>query len=439
MALKFNPFEKDKPAPIPQLKPSYNSFRPFDDPDRPIETGNKLGTNKEQTGNRTGNKQGTNREQTGNKLDGRKTLKKETGNKLGTEPGTNSETNREQTGNKLGTKDGFLALSGLQRETLLFIYFLCRGSGSRETTSIQLNALAKILKTTTGAAKETIKRLVKKSLLERLTFRTGRGGFSNYILPEPVYRQLFELESRNKLGTNREQTGNKPGTEPGTEPGTSSSSSSSSLDLDNFKTTTTSEPQLLKMEAVQLNIEWQSIDYSTLAEIGFTETHLVQVIRQGKLSSVEVQDSIHFFAFDLKRNGKGTAIHGSPLNFFMGILRRGQAYAPPDNFESPEAEARRKYLEGKRSLEAKRLVEEQELQTLEFTQWKRGLSVNDIAVIVPEYAQKRPGPIQDAALLDHFEKAIWPVVKNQVPGLGADYERSTIQAEISRSLEGAAP
>lgn len=117
-------------------------------------------------------------------------------------------------------------------------------------------------------------------------------------------------------------------------------SSSSLIELDQNLKTTTSDPELPIDAKVHLSPEWAVVDTSPLSEIGFTPNHFNQLVKAGKFSADEVQDFIYFFAFDLKSNGKGRKIKGPPVNFFMGILQKGMPYAAPENYESPEAEAR---------------------------------------------------------------------------------------------------
>src|SRR5438309_1730772 len=81
-------------------------------------------------------------------------------------------------------------------------------------------------------------------------------------------------------------------------------------------------------------------------EIRFGRHQVAQIAREGKFSPDELQDSIYAFAFDLSENGKAKTITGVPLNYFMGILRRGP-YAAPSNYESPEVRQKRLYLESK--------------------------------------------------------------------------------------------
>ena len=146
-------------------------------------------------------------------------------------------------------------------------------------------------------------------------------------------------------------------TKPATEPATSLSSSSSNIF--NNKTTT-SETENIDSESLLLS-EWGTINIEPLAEIGFSKHHLIQIARQNKLAPIVVQDSIHAFAFDLKENNKGKSLKTGSLNYFMGILRNGNPYAAPSNYESPESRAMRIYLEKKRELEQKRIILEEEL------------------------------------------------------------------------------
>jgi hypothetical protein len=199
--------------------------------------------------------------------------------------------------------------------------------------------------------------------------------------------------------------------------------------LNNLKTTT-DEVGLFKNDVLDLSPEWQQIDISSLETIGFTQTHLIQIIRQGKLSVGEVQDSINFYAFDLTRNGLKPK---SALNYFMGVVRRGLPYGPPDNYESPADEVRRKTLEFKSRQAATRQAEDQKLMEIEFQEWRRGLTPNDVLAIVPEFA-RRPGQVQESSLLSHFEKQIWPEISAKMKGMTADREQ--IQREIEQSLAG---
>ena len=429
------PFENTQPTAANNSFKRQNKTSTTQEPNTNWQqTDNKSATNRTQTGNKVGTQPATNREQSDNRPILKNTPPLETGNKVGTQPATILATKRQQTENKVTTISPFSSLVGLQRAIMIFLYDSCKTARSRSTDSLTLEHIGSCLKTSPGSVKTTLQRLEEKACVIRIHFKNGRGGWSKYELPEPIFREMLQIETENKLTTKWKQTDNKVGTQPATQPATSSSSSSSFLELENLKTTTTGEPDLFDTE-LRLAPEWQAIDIAPLTEVGFTQTHLIQIIRQGKLTPTEVQDSIHFFSFDLKRNRKGSELNGSPLNFFMGILRKGIPYAPPENFENPADEARRKVREFKERKERERQSEEQKIMELEFSEWRRGLISDEIVSFVPEFARK-PGPLQDSALRTHFEAQIWPNRAQDVLGQ-TKTDGSDIMQQIQISLQEA--
>ncbi len=396
-------------------------------------TGHKSNTNRTQTAHKSDTQPDTNRAQIGHKSNIFSSGQKETGHKSDTQPDTHSDTNRTQTAHKPDTNLRFSSLVGLQREVAIFIYRACQFVRAQVTDPLTLEHISASLKIRIGSAKTTLRRLEEKEILERVEFKAGRGGWSKYRLPESIFREMLQHETGHKLDTNRTQTGHKSDTQPDTQPDTSLSSSSSSIDFENFKTTTTGEPKLFEDGRVQLSPDWSAIDTSPLIEIGFAQTHLIQLAKYSKLSVVEVQDSIYFFAFDLKRNGKGREIKGPPVNFFMGILRKGLPYAAPENYESPEAEARRHYLESKRRIEEQRQAEERELRDLEFAEWRRGVSQEEINVIVPAVVKHVPRAYE-SSLEAHFDQNVWPARRARISRSVED-ERAEIRTAIAHRLE----
>jgi len=269
-----------------------------------------------------------------------------------------------------------------------------------------------------GGVKTALSRLSKTKLIELAEFKCGKvNGFTSYRLTPQARTILASKMAMAGLGFNRLQTVS-----------IGFPSSSSSLDLENLKTTT-SEGELFKNAALNLSPEWQQVDISPLASMGFTQSHLIQIIRQGKLSATETQDSISFFAFDLSRNGLKP---NSPLNFFMGIVRKGIPYAPPENYESPADEARRKTREFKERKVRERQAEEKKIIALAFSEWRRGVPAEELTKFLPEYARK-PGPLQESALESYFEKNVWPVLETNHIGEG-DTEHQQVRAAITESL-----
>src|SRR5690606_18967080 len=112
-------------------------------------------------------------------------------------------------------------------------------------------------------------------------------GWTRYELPDDVYNEILQHETTDKLYANRAQTIDKLEAKPITQPNTTPLSSSSF-----YKDTTTSE--LLEV-GYEFNI-------TSLQNIGFTETHLKQLVSRSGLSAQVIQDSIDSFAYDLRKN-----------------------------------------------------------------------------------------------------------------------------------------
>ena len=204
---------------------------------------------------------------------------------------------------------------------------------------------------------------------------------------------------------NWQQTGNKLATQPTTQPTTSVSSSSSSTN-NIINTTTTSDKEILNPHV--LIDEWKNIDIEPLNNIGFTKTHLTQIASQNLLSAAIVQDSINAFAFDIQENNKSASLKGDPLNFFMGILRNGNPYAPPSNYESPQDKAMRLYVERIREIELGRVAIEKEAFECAFNDWFFKLSDAEKKNYLPQAMQHIKGEkIIEAQAKKYFKENIW--------------------------------
>ena len=369
------------------------------------QSGNKPTTNRQQTDDKpttkwqqTGNTNifsSENRQQTDNRTDNKVT------------------TNRQQTDNKPTTQIVPVAeVVGLQKATLILLDYECKKARQRITPPLTLEYLSSQLKTTTGSVKTTLQRLESKGNILRVNHKNGRGGWSQYELSDQSYRELlliesenrtlpsFEVENKetdNKPTTKWQQSGNKVTAEPTTAPPSSSY-------INN--TTTTSDADF---EKKNLPEEWGMIDVLPLQEIGFTQTHVMQLHKSGKLTPEEIQGSIKYFSFDLQNNSKGEKIKGSSLNYFMGILRSGAPYSPPENYESPEAKAMKLYVERTKKLRREEEAAKKETETFAFQEWVASLAEEEIDLYSAEYkSRKNDDPLKQGALRLHFNQNIWP-------------------------------
>ncbi len=314
---------------------------------------------------------------------------------------TEVATNRQQTDNKPTTKLPFSSLVGLQKEIVIYLYLECKSSRSKITDSITLEHISDKVKCSKNTAKITLQRLEKKGCIIRNEFKIGRGGWSKYEIPEYLYHDILRKETDNKLATNWQRSDNKLGTKQTTEPTTNYSSSSSFKEL---KTTTTTEEQINTG-----NYGWlKEIDIEPLSGIGFSIHYLMQIASQHKLSPETIQQSINAFAFDLTENDKAKKIAGNPLNYFMGILRKGMPYLPPPNYEAPEDKAMRIFLERKKELEKIRLEREEELLKLACGEWLESLSEKEKEDLMPEDAKKSSVQgFKMASLRTFFKENLW--------------------------------
>jgi hypothetical protein len=219
--------------------------------------------------------------------------------------------NREQSGSKVVAKITFSELVGLQREIILFICHECKKSRSKITDALTLEHISKSLKHSSGAVKNAIGRLQKKSCLIRMGFKNGRGGWSRYEVPDDIYHDALRIETGSKLVANREQTDSKVVAQPIAQPIANASSSSSFL---NIKETTTSN----------LPDEWK-FDIVSYARFGFTISQIKQLASLTTISAATVEQSLIEFSYDLDNNGL-PPIKTTKINFLMGLLRSGHSY-----------------------------------------------------------------------------------------------------------------
>ncbi|MGE0633917.1 MAG: hypothetical protein AB7O96_16000 [Pseudobdellovibrionaceae bacterium] len=162
------------------------------------------------------------------------------------------------------------------------------------------------------------------------------------------------------------------------------------------------------------------IDISPLASIGFTSKHCEQLTSRHDHETL--QNSIDAFAFDLQVNKKAKSIKGPPLNFFIGIMRKG-SYLVPENFESrknrilrlereviekAEREKQETLVAMQREKNEHRRTVLRKIVDQEFEKWIRSLSETQRKGIVPPFAQRSP-TIELACLRSHFEEQILKV------------------------------
>ncbi len=380
---------------------THSHFRIFDNPPLEQLNGKNIGQSSDKVRSQPRTNIGQSSDKHKTNLGQNEGLKEKTQDKVRSQPRTQLRTNLGQNSGKIENKVKFSSLIGLQREIVLFIYEQGHFSRDRITAPLSIEHLAISCKTTKLSAQKTVQRLEKKEAIIRAEFKNGRGGWTRYGLPDLIYQEILHT---GKFMENLGQTQDKVRSQPRTQPRTDSSSSSSYI-INNKNTTTTSDSR----ENGKLAEEWHNVDIEPLSEVGFSKTHFLQIAHQGKLSAEMVQTSIHAFAFDLKRNNKVKVLKTNPVNYFMGILRNGQPYAPPSNYESPQDEALRIYVEKQRELEKRRAEFESNALDFAFKEWLHSLNEAEKNQIVPHSLRNFKAEQPKIAILkEHFTKEIWP-------------------------------
>ena len=146
-----------------------------------------------------------------------------------------------------------------------------------------------------------------------------------------------------------------------------------------------------------------------MKNICFTEQHIDQLRRLKISSPQKVQDSIEYFAFDLRENNKQHEIKTNPLGYFMGILKRTGMYLAPDNYESPHDRAMKLYLAKQKEIKKKKEAMENELLEISFSEWKGQLSEEEKNKLLPEDIKRiNLSGAKESHLRQHFRETIWP-------------------------------
>ena len=351
------------------------------------QNGNENRNKWEQNGNKYGNKQEQNWEQ--NKEQYRNKYEDEyRNNDLAKK---NSTTKDNAVLNDQMIQKKMLTLTGHQKQIMRHITsHLKIRLGESYIIDILPNILAIKINASLEVTRVTLKRLTKKNLLIKLPGERGRNGCSRFNIQENVVRMCFSLFNDAPCDINL--IGNGIGNKIGNK---MTYSSSSSNNINN--TTTMSE---------NWEQNWEQIDFSSLAHIGFSKTQLLQLYEKQLNTPEVIQESIYHFSFGLENNSKIKS-YPDPLNVLMGVLRKGLKWHEPA-YISPKELTLTQLLEEKRKKKEKYDAMMKELIELEFPDWRRKLSDDDIKQIVPPNVLKTNlSAAVTAALRTHFiEKVI---------------------------------
>lgn len=320
------------------------------------------------TGNISGN-------ETGNKG---VTYSKQTGNKQVTrirEPDNIQVTSREQPYNDLDNVTGnaydinylteaIKKLCGIQKNIFLYIVNICTARATLDTGNILLLDLVDSAKCSPGSAKTSLNRLVEKYLIIRHQGKSSRGGHMVLGVTKEIQAAAIQAQQAlfNPLKINYSDnvTGNDR-----------DNNNAYSSSIYNNRNTITSLPE-----------EWKKINFELLNSIGFSETQIKQLYEANITTPEIVQQSINHFAYGLEHSEK-TKGYREPLNILMGVLRKGQKWHEA-HYVSPQELALRQILDEKKKEKERRDTMIKDIVEIEFPEWKKKLSEEQVKAIVPE-------------------------------------------------------
>ena len=306
------------------------------------------------------------------------------------------------------------SLSGLQEKLFYLILEYCNLNNDTQTGRLKTAKLASLIGCSYRCIKTIMERVTKKNIIKRLKGKSSIAGFVQFEMLKEVKtignKLLFQKRNIDKEFNNfitiiRQHIGQQL-----------DNSIYSSSSYININTTTTDVFENFKSNG--LDGEWLNIDIEPLSNIGFTKTHLTQIVSQNLLPAELVQNSIYAFAFDLQENDKAKNINGDPINYFMGILRKGKPYAPTSNYESPQDKAMRLYKEKMKEVEQRRVTTEKEAISLAYSDWFSQLTSSQKLEFLPESIRRNANPeknkMLDGSARNHFEVEIWPNLKKKI-------------------------
>jgi hypothetical protein len=305
----------------------------------------------------------------------------------------------------VANKKSFTFLGKTQKEILFFIYNSCKDRLSKVSANISLDNFINCCKLSKKSIKTTLKRLEKNNTIILRSFKGGHQGFRQYELSEDTYKEISLIGESECLRYTLQ----------GTLQGTSANVSSS-----NINTTTTNLPE-----------NFQKIDYYPLKDVGFDESHIIQIYREHKknpelsLSAEIIQNSINAFAFDLKHNKIAGTFKNSPAVVLTSILKKGQPYSSktPEKVLTPQEEAMQEYLLAQEKKQQKITEIKTKARELALQEWLDSLSEEELLNFnqelrpdgIPDriYQKSRRKKAEDLAK-DYFDTVLWPKQLKQI-------------------------
>jgi len=292
-------------------------------------------------------------------------------------------------------------LVGLQRNSLLFIYESCRVAGSKISAPVSIQNIAATTETTAAAARKALQRLEQKGFIVRSTYKDGRGGWTQYRLPDQVYNALLINETRAKVEPKLSQTRAKVRTE--VEPQLEPSLSSSSRDLYIKESTTTQSVDNFSL-----------IDLSRVQHLGITSSVLARCVELYPSLQPEQLEGLAFRFAEFAKDPKNRVQNAR--GFFISLAEQAsKGQVPLDHIETPDERLMRLFVKQQEEAKSRRVDVERAALEFECETWLESLTPEMKRSLVPETAILKAGSAAHAAMLkNHFTENVWPERRKQI-------------------------
>jgi hypothetical protein len=318
-------------------------------------------------------------------------------------PVTKPVTESVETRNKPVMDFAFAGATKFQKQILLFIYLEMQKSIDRMTPPMSLHHFGQYLGRTDSKGFESLRivtlRLEGMGLLSRPVVKNGRGGWTRYSLPQSVYAEVRESETRNELVINPEQTRNKPVTKP------VMAASSSSRDLYLNNSTTTQDVDNSESDASAL----KNIDFSIVTEFGITSSTLnrCKELYPSVSNDQLVALTERFGQFMKTSDGKRVQ---NARGFFISLAEQlSKGVTPLDHIETNQEALMREFVDRSKEAKTRRELLEKEAFEFAFDEWIESLDSKRRDQLVPVTSVIESGSkIQTMKLKEHFRLSVWP-------------------------------
>jgi hypothetical protein len=234
--------------------------------------------------------------------------------KVSTISRSKSDQNPDQTQIKPRSKFNLSSIVGLQRNIINFVFEESMKSRDKHTAQIALQVLADACKTTKMAAQVATRRLEAKTLLMRVDFKNGRGGWTKYQLPFHIFQELLTRDTEEKLRSKSDQNSDQSQIKPRAQP-------RPSLPI-------VVVPSSLSLKTTTIETEIETPCFLIPNELSgmVSRRQLNQFVLEGKISEFELQMSLDAFAYDLRNKLVSTKHTANPVGLLIGAIKNNGGY-----------------------------------------------------------------------------------------------------------------